>query len=51
MYSCLDLTPKTVTQLQDETGLPAGRLLTSLMHLKTARLAEEPWKNYYIRIP
>lgn len=51
VYSCLDLTPKTVTQLQDETGLPAGRLLTSLMHLKTARLAEEPWKNYYIRIP
>lgn len=49
VYSCLDLTPKTVTQLQDETGLTSGILLTALIHLQTAGLAEEIWKNNYIR--
>lgn len=51
VYSCLDLTPKAVTCLQEETGLSAGRLLTSLQHLQTAQLAEEVWKNYYVRKP
>lgn len=49
VYSCLDLNPKTVTQLQDETGLSSGRLMTSLMHLQLAGLAQEIWKNNYIR--
>ena len=51
VYSCLDLTPKTVTCLQEETGLPVGRLLMSLQHLQAAHMAEEVWKNYYVRKP
>lgn len=49
VYSCLDLNPKTVTQLQDETGLPSAVLMTGLMHLQMAGLAQEVWKNNYIR--
>ena len=33
VYSCLDLNPKAVSQLQDETGLPSGSLLKSLYYL------------------
>ncbi|MBS6194752.1 MAG: DNA-processing protein DprA [Clostridiales bacterium] len=49
VYSCLDLTPKTVTQLQEETGLPLTALMTGLMHLQLSGLAQEVWKNNYIR--
>lgn len=49
VYSCLDLNPKTVSQLQDETGLPSGSLLKSLYYLTAKDLAREVWQNYYIR--
>lgn len=49
VYSCLDLNPKAVSQLQEETGLPVGSLLKSLYTLTTKDLAREAWKNYYIR--
>ena len=49
VYSCLDLNPKAVSQLQDETGLPSGSLLKSLYYLTAKDLAREVWKNYYIR--
>ena len=47
--SCLDLNPKAVSQLQDETGLPSGSLLKSLYYLTAKDLAREVWQNYYIR--
>lgn len=37
VYSCLDLNPKAVSQLQDETGLSSGSLLKSLYYL-TAKI-------------
>ncbi len=49
VYSCLGLTPKTAMQLQDETGLSYGKLMTSLLHLQGSGLAKEVWKNNYIR--
>ena len=49
VYSCLDLNPKAVSQLQDETGLPSGSLLKSLYYLTAKDLAREVWQNYYIR--
>lgn len=49
VYSCLDLNPKAVPQLQDETGLPSGSLLKSLYYLTAKDLAREVWQNYYIR--
>lgn len=49
VYSCLDLNPKTATQLQDETGLSCGDLMKSLIHLQIKGLAKEVWKNNYVR--
>ena len=49
VYSCLGLNPKTVNQLQEETGLPYGKLVTSLAYLTCSGLAREIWKNHYIR--
>ena len=49
VYSCLDLNPKAVSRLQDETGLPSGSLLKSLYYLTAKDLAREVWQNYYIR--
>lgn len=49
VYSYLDLNPKAVSQLQDETGLPSGSLLKSLYYLTAKDLAREVWQNYYIR--
>ena len=46
VYSCLDLNPKAVSQLQDETGLPSGSLLKSLYYLTAKDLAREVWQNY-----
>ena len=45
MYSCLDLNPKAVSQLQDETGLSSGSLLKSLYYLTAKDLAREVWQN------
>lgn len=49
VYSCLDLNPKSVSQIQDETGLSPALLMGGLMHLAQAGLAQEVWKNHYIR--
>lgn len=50
VYSCLDLNPKSVSQIQDETGLAPADLMSGLMHLALAGLAREVWKNHYIRV-
>lgn len=49
VYSCLGLNPKTAGQLQEESGLPIGILMKSLIHLQNQGLADEVWKNSYIR--
>lgn len=49
VYSCLNLTPKSVSQLQEETGLSPTGLMSGLVHLTMNGLAQEIGKNYYIR--
>lgn len=49
VYSCLDLTPKPISRLQEETGYSAGFLMASLLRLCGAGLVQEVWKNHYIR--
>jgi DNA processing protein len=50
VYSCLDLNPKMLEQIQEETGLSSGRLLTSLVRLEMAGLVKEVWKNNYVSV-
>lgn len=49
VYSCLDLNPKPVSRIQEETGLSASGLMSSLMRLVIGGQAKEVWKNHYIR--
>ncbi len=49
VYSCLNLNPKNITDLQDETGLSCQELMKSLVQLQIRGLAKEVWKNNYIR--
>lgn len=50
VYSCLDLDPKTLGQIQQETGLSMGELAGALLHLQLAGAAKEVWKNSYVRV-
>lgn len=50
VYSCLGLYPKTLEEIQEETGLPRGILLSSLLHLELRKRAREIWKNNYVRV-
>lgn len=49
VYSCLNFNPKSITSLQDETGLSCTELMKSLIRLQIEGLAKEVWKNNYIR--
>lgn len=49
VYSCLNFNPKSIADLQDETGLPCQELMKSLIQLQIRGLAKEIWKNNYIR--
>ena len=49
VYSCLDLNPKTVTQLQEETGFSSAVLFHCLTNLLLSGLIKEVWKNNYVR--
>lgn len=49
VYSCLDLNPKSVSSIQEETGVSMTVLMSCLLHLTMAGLAQEAWKNHYIR--
>lgn len=49
LYSCLDLYPKSVNLLQEETGLTIGEIMTTLMHLQIKGCAKEVWKGNYIK--
>ncbi|MEE1031246.1 MAG: DNA-processing protein DprA [Ruminococcus sp.] len=49
VYSCLNLNPKAVTQLQEETGFSSGVLMNCLTRLLLNGYIKEVWKNNYIR--
>ena len=49
VYSCLNFNPKSITDLQDETGLSCQEIMKSLVQLQIRGLAKEIWKNNYIR--
>ncbi|MBE6010177.1 MAG: DNA-protecting protein DprA [Lachnospiraceae bacterium] len=49
VYSCLDLHPKNVFLLLEETGLALDILLSVLSHLSDLGLAEEVQRNAYIK--
>lgn len=49
VYSCLNFNPKSIANLQDETGLPCQEIMKSLVQLQIRGLAKEIWKNNYIR--
>lgn len=49
VYSCLDLTPKSLTVLQEMTGMTVSGLLYSLNSLEDSGMCREIWKNHYIR--
>lgn len=49
VYSCLDLFPKSIGQLAEETDLPSQELLERLITLELKGFIEEISKNYYIR--
>lgn len=50
VYSCLDLDPKTLGQIQQETGLSMGELAGVLLRLQLAGTVREVWKNTYVRV-
>ncbi|MDD6056995.1 MAG: DNA-processing protein DprA [Clostridiales bacterium] len=49
VYSCLDLQPKCMEELLGETGLSMQELSGALAGLARKRLAEETFKNCYVR--
>lgn len=49
LYSCVDLFPKSIQQLSDETGMDSVSILRNLIKLQMNNLIEEPTKNYYVR--
>ncbi len=49
MYSCVDLSPKSLDGLLAETSLPLGELIEILESLREKGCILEVYKNYYIR--
>lgn len=50
VYSCLDLFPKGVSALMEETHLPPEQLIQILTSLEIKGLIKEISKNYYIKV-
>lgn len=50
LYSCLDLFPKGVHQLMEETGLEPVQIMETLVALELKGYIQEISKNYYIRL-
>lgn len=50
VYSVVDLQPKNVEQILEETNLTIGRLCDILLRLENLGAVKEIYKNYYIRI-
>lgn len=49
LYSCVDLFPKNIQQLMEETGKDSIEIIQKLIKLQMMNLIEEPTKNYYSR--
>ena len=49
VYSCLDLFPRNVSEIQMKTGLDARILMETLMTLEMEGYIKETAKNYYVR--
>ncbi len=50
VYSCLDLFPKSISELIRSTKIPSGKLLQILTDLEIRGLIKEISKNYYIKV-
>lgn len=50
VYSCLDLFPRSVSEIQTKTGLGARELMEALTTLEMEGFIKETARNYYIRI-
>ena len=49
VYSCLDLFPRSVSEVQAKTGLGVRELMEALTTLEMEGLIKETAKNYYVR--
>ncbi len=49
LYSYVDLIPKNIQQLMNETGMSSAEILRGLIKLQMMNYIEEPSKNYYSR--
>ena len=50
VYSCLDFYPKNVEEILQETKLPPGELVRTLLGLELHGYIQEISKNYYVKI-
>lgn len=50
VYSCLDLFPRSISELIKDTGIASGELLQILAMLEIKGLIKEISKNYYIKV-
>lgn len=50
VYSCLDLYPKSLNQIVDETQLPAAELIKILISLELQGYIKELSKHYFVRV-
>lgn len=49
VYSCVDLTPKSLEEIRMETGLSLMELIRNMNMLREMGLVSEVYKNYFIR--
>lgn len=49
VYSCVDLTPKSLEELIKSTGLPLGELTRTINRLREKGYISEVYKSYFIR--
>lgn len=49
LYSCLDSEPKHLERILQETGLPAGQAMETILRLEFLGLIAQPLKNYYVK--
>lgn len=50
VYSCLDLQPKGLKVIQEEAGLPTGKLKELLLELELDGRIRELMKDYYVKL-
>lgn len=50
LYMCLEVTPKSIEKITEETDLPYDTLMESLLQLQFMGVAEEISANYYVKV-